>query len=116
MSDAMEMIRAVFEDGEAEINGRVYAFHKMAHKQRRKVFAYYTAVAPRADAQDLSFLDEPGFEAVEAVINDAVSFDGSLLSRIGERHWEEFPGDYVTFILTALAVISYPFLPVGHTG
>lgn len=113
---ALNMIRAIFEDGEAEINGRVYTFNKMQHKQRRKVFAFYSRVAPRVQDNDYSFLDAPDFEPVEKVISDVVTFDGSLLSRLGDTHWDEHPDDYLTFIAIALQVISFPFFPANVTG
>lgn len=112
---AKTMIKAVHDDGEAEINERVYKFLKMTHKKRRKVFAFYTKVAGQVKNKDFSFLDTPEFEAVENVINGVVSFNDSLLSKIGDPHWEKYPDDYMPFISTALAVISYPFFPAGST-
>lgn len=113
---ARDMIRQVFEDQEATINGRVYRFTKMTHKKRRKVFAFFTRFGGQMRQQDFSFLDSPEFEPVEAVINDAVVFNDSLLSRLGDSHWEEYPDDYLPFIGVALAVISYPFMPANPTG
>lgn len=113
---ALDMIKAVHDDGEAEINGRKYAFHKMTHKKRRKVFAFFTAIGQEVSAGNMSFLDSPGYEAVEAVIFNAVSYEGSLLSKLGDQHWEEHPDDYVTFIQIALQVISYPFAAAAHTS
>lgn len=113
---ARAMIKAIYEDGEAEINGRVYTFNKMTHKQRRKVFAYYTHVAAAVQSNDFSFLDTPAFEPVEDAINKAVSVKGSLLSKISDAHWLDYPEDYITFIGTAMGVISYPFLQGSSTG
>lgn len=113
---ARAMIRAVFEDGEAEINDRKYCFTAMTHKKRRKVFAFYTKVAAQVERKDMSFIDTPEFEAVEAVVNDAVTYNDSLLSRLGDAHWEKYPNDYVTFIMTALPVISFPFFPADPTS
>lgn len=115
-SRALAMIKAVHDDGEATINGRVYKFTEMKHKQRRKVFAYYSQVAPLVQANDLGFLDAPEFEPVEAVINSAVTIDGSLLSVIGDTHWDKYPEDYLVFIATALQVISYPFMRAAPTA
>lgn len=113
---AAEMIKDCYTDGEAEINGRKYKFLAMTHKQRRKVFAYFTKIAPRVSAQDLSFLDSEEFEPVEAVILDAVTLDDSLLSKLGDAHWEKHPGDFVPFMSTALQVISYPFMSAAPTA
>jgi len=113
---ALAMIRAVYEDGEAEINGRVYTFNEMKHKQRLKVFAFYTQVSDNVQRGNFGFLATPEFENVEKVLNDVITFDGSLLSRLGEAHWEKHPDDYLTFISTALPVISYPFFSASVTG
>ena len=113
---AQEMIKGIYDDGEAVINGRTYKFHTMVHKQRRKVFAFYTGVSESVNAQDFSFLDSERFDAVESVIMGAVSYDGSILAKAGDKHWDEYPEDYLPFISTALAVISYPFIRGGGTA
>ena len=105
---AKDLVRRVFEDGTAEINGRDYTFTKMRHKARRSVFAFYTTVANEVNSGSLGFLDSPRFEVIEGVINDHVLFDNELLSKRPD-HWDQYPSDYVKFISIALAVISYPF-------
>ena len=113
--EALEMIKSVYDDGVAEINGRAYEFTKMRHEKRRRVFAFYTSIASDLQSGSFSFLDTPAFAGVEKVINDAVLFDRSALSRLPD-HWDEYPEDYITFISTALGVISYPFLRGSNTG
>lgn len=112
---SMDMIKGVYEDGIAEINGREYKFTKMVHKERRKVFAFFTSVQAQLQAQSLWFLESPEFEAVEAIIQSRVLFNDQMLSKLG-NHWDLYPQDYVLFIQTALGVISYPFLPASSTG
>lgn len=106
---ALDMIRAVYDDGEATINGRTYKLTKATHKKRRKVFAFFTKHGSEIQAGNFSFLDTEEFASVESVINDLVMFDGNLLSRISE-HWEDYPEDYMLFVPTMLGAISYPFL------
>jgi len=113
--EALAMIKAVYDDGVAEINGRSYEFSKMRHNKRRSVFAFYTSIAGQLQTGSFSFLDTPAFNSVEKIINDVVIFNGSALSRLPE-HWDEYPEDYITFISTALGVISYPFLRGSDTG
>lgn len=110
---ALGMMKAVYDDGEAEINGRTYQFLKMKHKKRRKVFAFFSRIQGMIAANDFSFMDSPDFEPVEAVIEDAVMIDNSLLSKL-EDHWDRHPEDYIMFVITALGAISYPFLPVSR--
>lgn len=105
---ARAQVRAVYEDGEAEINGRKYKFHKMTHVERRKVFAFSTSVARQLQEDNMSFLDSPVYAAVEEVMWSNISFDGVALNKARD-HWEEYPEDYIRLVGTALGVMSYPF-------
>lgn len=113
---ARAMMKAIYDDGSMEINKRVYRFTAMQHKQRRKVFAFYSHVMRQVQAGDFSFLDSPEFAPVEDVINNSIAFNDSLLSRIGDSHWEKYPEDYLQFIPVVMGVISYPFLSGALTG
>jgi len=113
---AKAMIQAVYEDGYAEINGRRYEFLKMTHKQRRKVFAFYSRIAEQVQRKNFAFLDSPDFEPVEAVINAAVTVDGRSLVKSSDEHWDAHPEDYLLFLATALPAISFPFLSAAPTG
>lgn len=113
---AHEMIKAIYEDGEAELtSGRVYKFSRMVHKERRKVFAFYTSIQEAAGRNDFSFLESDAFAAVEKIIENRVLFEGSALSKRA-THWDEYPDDYVQLIMIALGVISYPFLSGAPTS
>lgn len=105
----LAQIRAVYEDGEATINGRPYKFHKMQHVERRKVFAFQTSVAGDMQAGNFSFLDSAVYAQVEKVMWDNISFEGSTISK-SRDHWEEFPEDYMMLVSTAMGVMSYPFM------
>lgn len=107
---ARSMIKAVHDDGFAEINGRQYDFTKMVHKERRKVFAFYTRIQAELQAQSMWFLESEEFKSVEAIIESRVLYNGQSLSKLG-NHWELYPEDYILLVQTALGVISYPFLP-----
>ncbi|ARJ43306.1 hypothetical protein B1H58_15535 [Pantoea alhagi] len=107
--EALDMIRAVYDDGYAEINGNRYEFSAMTHKKRRKVFAFFTGIASELGRQSLEFLDTARFEEVERVMFDYVLFDGVQLSKQPD-HFESYPADYVMLVTTALQVISWPFM------
>lgn len=107
--EALDMIRAVYDDGYAEINGNRYEFATMTHKKRRKVFAFFTGIASELGRQSLEFLDTDRFEEVERVMFDYVLFDGIQLSRQPD-HFESYPAGYVILVTTALQVISWPFM------
>lgn len=106
---AMAQIKAIYEDGEAEVNGRAYKMHKMQHMERRKVFAFYSSVQTQLAAQNFAFLETPGFAEVEKVMWSAISLDGELISKRRD-HWEDFPEDYLSLVAAAMGVMSYPFL------
>lgn len=106
---ALAQVKAVYEDGVATVNGRDYVFTKATHKKRLKVFSYFTGVRKMIAEQDFSFMGDESYEAIEGIISNLVTFEGSLLSK-KENHWNEYPQDYMTFMTTALAVISYPFM------
>ena len=106
---AMAQIRGVYEDGEAEINGRTYKLHKMQHVERRKVFAFYTSVQHQANAQNFAFLDTPQFSVVEEVMWKSVSFEGATLNKLRD-HWEEYPEDYIQLVTVCMGVMSFPFI------
>ena len=106
---ALAQIKTIYEDGEAEVNGRAYKLHKMQHMERRKVFAFYSAVQGQLNANNFAFLDTPAFADVEKVMWSAVSLDGELISKRRD-HWEEYPEDYITLTAAVMGVMSYPFL------
>jgi len=106
---ALEMIKAVYDDGFADINGNRYEFASMTHKKRRKVFAFFTGIASELSRQSMEFLDTERFEEIERVMLDYILFDGVQLSKQPE-HFESFAGDYILLITTALQVISLPFM------
>tara|TARA_R110000850_G_scaffold95629_2_gene200693 strand:+ start:412 stop:783 length:372 start_codon:yes stop_codon:yes gene_type:complete len=119
-SKALDMIKSVYEDNSAEINGREYVFTSFNHKQRRKVFAYYTQIASQLEKGNMSFLDSKEFEHIEKLIEGKVMYDGNLLSVLNksdqENHWNNFGEDYIIFVTTAISVISYPFLKGSITS
>ena len=112
---ALWMIKAVYEDGEAEINGRVYKFLGTTHAKRKKVFAFFSSIQGEITSGNFSFIDAPAFKGVEDTINSIVAFDDSLISKL-ENHWEKYPEDYMKFISVSMGVISYPFLKGSLTA
>ena len=107
--EAISQIKAVYEEGVATINGIDYVFTITTHKKRLKVFSYFTPVQERLAAQDLSFMGTKEFDEVMGIIENIVTVEGSLISK-KQRHWDERPEDFITFVTTALGVVSYPFL------
>lgn len=111
---ATDELKAIYEDGCATINGRDYTITNVNHKKRRKVFSYFTHVQKDLQNQDMWFLDSPQWDSVESVIENLVTFDGMLLSKLPD-HWDKYPQDYLPFVTSMLGAISYPFL-AGNSG
>lgn len=114
MNQGLEMIKSVYEDKQAEINGRKYDFMAMTHKKRLKVFSSFMTWKNQLENQDFAFMCTDQFDLVSGIIDEHVAFDGMQLSKL-PKHWERFPEDYLMFTLTAIQVISYPFLK-GNLG
>ena len=113
--EALDQIKAVYDDNCAEINGRKYKFTITTHITRRKIFAFFSKVQHDIKRGDFSFLASSEFAKIEKEINNIITFDGNLLGKIDD-HWEEYPEDYLNFISVALGVISYPFLKGNLTA
>lgn len=112
--DQLELLRQIYETGLIEVNGREYRLTRMRHKQRRKVFAYFTHIKDQLSDGDFGFMDSEKFDEVMATIADVTTFDGALLSRL-ETHWDNYPQDYLKFVTAAMGGISYPFLAENLT-
>lgn len=113
--EALQQVKDVYESGEADINGRKYVFVKMKHRQRRKVFAFFSRVQQDIKAQSFWWLESPEWETVEEVISKHVMFEDSALNKLDD-HWDQYPQDYLIFVCTALGAISYPFMAAVHTS
>jgi len=115
MEKAMFMIKSVYDDGEMTINGRSYVFGAMTHKTRRSVYAYMTGIAPMIKTGNMSFLGTDEWDKIEQLMCGVILFEDSQLSKL-PRHWDNYPGDYLTFCTTAMQVISHPFLAGNPTA
>jgi hypothetical protein len=112
---SLEMIKAVYEDGEAEIHGRKYKLLKMRHQKRLQVFAFFSGVQGELSKGSFSFMGQPGWEEIEKKICQHVTFNGDLLDKVPD-HFEKFPEDYILFATTMLGAMSYPFLAGSLTA
>lgn len=106
---ANDLIKAIYDDGEAEINERKYTFTVMSFNERRTVFAYTSKIMNMLASNDLSFVDTKEFKDIERdIIYKRITVDGVALSK--KNVVQEHPEDYILFVTTVLQVISYPFL------
>ena len=105
----LDILKQVVEDNVATINGRDYEFAKLTHSVRLKVFSFSSTVGGKIQNADFGWMDSEKYKGIEKTILDYVLFDGVQVSKRAD-HFEKYPEDYLTLILTALGVISYPFL------
>lgn len=109
---ALEMVKAVHDDGIATINGTDYELTKLTHKVRRKIWAFYSSHAPTIQAGNFGFMDSSEWDSIETLLNDITLVDGVQISKRA-NYWDEHAGDYLQFVATILPVICYPFLKGG---
>lgn len=111
--EALDQIKAVYQDGYADINGRRYVFTKANHRKRLRIFGYFMSIQDRLLANDLSFVADPDFEEIETLMFGLITYDNSALNKMPmhfEENDDEKSGDYLVLITVALSVFSYPFL------
>lgn len=115
--DQLAQIKAVFDDGIAEINGTLYEFTKFTHAERLKVFSFYSGLVKNHATGEvrMDFWDDPAFHVVQKLIDSKILVEGVQVSK-REAYWDqdENVDDFVPYILTALQVITYPFLRGGR--
>ena len=109
MQEWLEAVKEIFDDGFAEINGREYHFTQMNHQIRKQVYAYFSHVKEQIANGDFLFIMSPDFERIEKLLWGRITYNGSVIAK-REGHWDEFPEDYQNLVMTAMSVISYPFL------
>ena len=112
--EAKAQVKAAFDDGCAEINGRRYEFGQITHLQRRPVFSYWSHIQRIVERGDFSFMEDPAFAGIEKILSDVITYDGMQISK-RKNHWDEFPQDYVNWCVSGMAVLSYPFLSGNPT-
>ena len=107
--DTLDLVKAVYDDKCAEINGNEYKFIPTTHERRIKVFGYLTKITPQLELNDVSFLSSKEFKEIEKILFNMITFEDSLISKI-PNHWDTEPygRDYVKLVIIALQVVSYP--------
>jgi len=108
---AEAMMKAVYKDGFAEINDHRYCFTKMKHKERLKVFGFFSSHQNEIENGNFGFLGTDKWDEIQSIIFDRITYNNSLLSRLDD-HFEkdDYIGDYILLMSTAMGVISYPLL------
>ena len=115
MADSMDLIKAIYDDKEAEIHGRKYVLLKMKHRARLQIFAFFTGIREQLEGGSMEFMGSPAWEGIEKKICQHVTFDGDLLDKVPD-HFDKYPEDYIFFATTMLGAMSYPFLSGSLTA
>jgi len=107
----IDMIKQVYDDKVAEINGNSYYFTNCSHQKRLRIFGYSTKIKDDLANENFSFLSTDEWRSIEKDILSTILFDNEVLSKKA-NHFEQdkYISDYLILITTALAVISYPFI------
>lgn len=105
-----ETLEQAYQDGEMEINGRVYKMLKIPHKQALKVLGF----GQQFEAGQMT-IGSQEWNQMERLLCTYFTCDDVILSK-DEKYFERFPGDYMTFISYALGMISRPYMPGSATS
>lgn len=109
--EGIAALKALYAAGGFTIADRKYSFSKMPFKLGKKIYAYFTVIAPTLETGNLSFLDSLKFEnEIEPLLMQYVLMNGFKLDTIAE-HFDEFPADYTQFVMTSIQGFASPFLP-----
>lgn len=117
IEEAKAAFQQAVDTGIAPIGESEYHFGTFTHKERRKVFAFFSRsdVQKAVSVKDFSFLEYPEFDAIETLILDKTLLNGSQLSKM--PNWlDDYASDYLVLIPTAMAVISAPFMQGNRTA
>lgn len=106
----LSSIEKMIDDGFCVINGREYEFDKMKWKDADLVSDFFTKNIHAIEAGQISLRKKEGFLEIRDLLFKHMSFDGHLLSKIQDSHFDEYRGDYYQVILYGLSVFSYPFI------
>lgn len=125
----LDQIKAVYEDGEMTVNGRVYEFSKATFPEMRKCFAFLTHVEQLVQQSSEGFwwMEESRWQKeIEPLLHKRLIFkghkEGAEDAQAGMQldktasHWEKFPEDYHMVMITALKVLAYPLFRAQFTG
>ena len=106
---AMEQIKAVYDDQKMTINGRDYVFTSTTHAKRKKIFAFLSDIESLLSSGNFSWMDGQRFDGIEETLGNMILFEDMQIAKLKD-HWEKYPGDYLKYIVTALQVVSFPFM------
>ena len=110
---ARKLLKAINDDGYAEINGRKYDLLTFNHADREKIFSYYTTVNFLFENGNYSFLDTDKFQEIKLVIFGHTLFEHDVLSA---DHFDKYPQDYILYVVTMLSAMAFPFFPESLTN
>lgn len=105
-----DSIKQAYENGFCVINEREYEFDKMKWKDAKRVFSFFLKNANSIEKGQIDFIDREDFEKIEVLMFGYMSFDGHLLSKIQDSHFDEYAEDYLELIMYGLSVFSFPFM------
>ena len=105
--DPFAVTKQCIEDGEMEINSRVYKICKMNMKNMRKVFGYYSLIQYELTCQNFSFIGSDEYEKIQSILFSHITYNDSSLNKI-DGHFEKYPEDLLLFVMQSFSVFSYP--------
>lgn len=105
---SVDELKAIYEAGEFEINGRVYKLGKMDFKKGQKLLSFVQQV----EREGMMIFDNPRYYEYETLIFSNITFNGSSLNKL-PKHFNDCPEDMLPVIFNCSGALVYPFLPKG---
>lgn len=117
MNESLAQVKAVYDEGVAEINGTSYKYTKFTHAERLKVFSFYSSLVKNQATGEvrMDFWDDAKFHEVQRLIDSKVLVEDIQISK-RPNYWEqeENMDDFMPLMLLSLQVITFPFLRGGR--
>ena len=103
----LDLVKKCYEDKEVTINSVTYKMLDITNQQ-----AFDIIGASQELAATGAILNSPAWKKLESRLFNVFMIDNSMLSKL-PRHFEEYRGNYLTFVNYAVAMVSYPFQSGG---
>lgn len=89
------------------INGREYKISKLSHQFRVEVISIYSQIEAQNVMGNYAFLQREDFKKIMKKVDEKILFDGMQISKL-EKHFEEYPEDYLDYVAVSMKVITFP--------
>lgn len=109
MSSELNQIKEIYEQGFIEINGREYYFEKAKHRERIKVFAYFSQIQSDIAVGNFHFLDDDKFKRTMRIIDKYFLYDDIPIDK-REGHFDQYEEDFLEYVAFSMTLFCFPLV------